>query len=88
MDLEKINSLKERRKNLDPNIKKEKKQYKISDDMSVGYKVLSEFIGGIGVGFGIGYGLDTYFQTKPVFIIIMVIVGFISAIVNVARTTK
>lgn len=65
-----------------------KEKYKFSDDMSVGYRVMSELIGGVLVGFGIGYGIDYLIETKPLFMIIMSIVGFISAVVNVARMNK
>ena len=43
--------------------------------MSMAMRVVSELIAGIAVGGAIGYGLDRLFHTKPLFLILLGLVG-------------
>ncbi len=46
----------------------------------------SEFIGAVAVGFGLGYGLDYLFGTKPWGMIVFLLLGFCAGVLNVMRT--
>jgi ATP synthase protein I len=53
--------------------------------MSLGFRVLSEFVAGIIVGALIGWQLDAWFGTKPVLLIIMTMFGTAAGFWNVYR---
>jgi ATP synthase protein I len=53
--------------------------------MSLGFRVLSEFVAGIIVGALIGWQLDAWFGTKPVLLIIMTMLGTAAGFWNVYR---
>jgi ATP synthase protein I len=40
------------------------------------------------LGLGVGYGLDTYFQTRPLFVMILLVAGTVSAFYNMFRLLK
>ena len=41
----------------------------------VGWRMIIELTAGVFIGFGLGYGLDFLFNTKPVFILILTLFG-------------
>ncbi len=41
-----------------------------------GWQMVSELVVGLLMGFGIGYGVDRYFETLPVFLVIFTMLGF------------
>ncbi len=49
------------------------------------FRLSSEFIAGVVVGAGIGYGIDTFFGTSPWGLIIFLLLGFGAAVLNVLR---
>jgi ATP synthase protein I len=53
--------------------------------MGLGFRVLSEFVAGIIVGALMGWYLDDWLGTKPVFLIIMTMFGTASGFWNVYR---
>lgn len=53
--------------------------------MSLGFRVLSEFVAGIIVGAVMGWQLDEWFHTKPVLLIVMTTFGTIAGFWNVYR---
>lgn len=53
--------------------------------MSLGFRVLSEFVAGIIAGALIGWLLDEWLGTKPVFLIVMGTLGTIAGFWNVYR---
>ena len=57
-------------------------------DLGIFLKSGVELISAIIVGVVIGIILDNYFQTKPIFLIIFLILGFASGIFNVFRSVK
>lgn len=50
-------------------------------------KISSEFIGGVLVGAGIGYLLDTFAGTAPWGLIVFLMLGFAAGILNILRAT-
>lgn len=70
----------------------EKKQHSegVNDkqDMNTGLRAGAELVTSIIAGGLIGYGLDRWLDTKPIFLIAMLILGVITGFVNVWRTTQ
>ena len=55
--------------------------------MSMAMRVVSELIAGIAVGGAIGYGLDRLLHTKPLFLIVLGLVGTAGGFWNIIRET-
>lgn len=53
-----------------------------------GWRMVTELVAGLGIGFAIGYGLDTLFGTLPVFMVIFTLLGFAAGINVMMRTAK
>ena len=56
--------------------------------MWLAFNILSELLGGIACGLAIGWGLDKWLGTRPVFIAVFLIVGCIAAVLNVVRLLR
>ncbi|MBB3174705.1 ATP synthase protein I [Endobacter medicaginis] len=48
-------------------------------------RLAAELVAGLVAGLAIGWGLDRWLHTRPIFIIVFVILGFAAGIVNVMR---
>ena len=59
-----------------------------NENMRNGLRAGSELITAIVAGGLIGYGLDKWLETKPIFLIAMLLFGVITGFVNVWRTTQ
>lgn len=53
--------------------------------LSLGFRVLSEFVAGVVVGFLIGWQLDEWFSTTPLFLILFLGLGTAAGFYNVYR---
>ncbi len=53
--------------------------------MSLGFRVLSEFVGGVVVGALIGWQLDLWLKTKPIMLIVFLALGTAAGFWNVYR---
>jgi ATP synthase protein I len=62
--------------------------YQGASDYSKGYKLASEFVGGVLVGGAIGYGIDYVAGTLPLFLIIFLLLGFGAGILNMSRAAN
>lgn len=58
------------------------------DNMRLGMRAGAELVTAIVAGALIGYWLDKYFETKPLFLLVMLVLGVITGFVNVWRTTQ
>ena len=47
-----------------------------------------ELVAGLGIGFIIGYGLDTLLGTKPIFLVIFIFFGLAAGINTMLRSAK
>jgi len=56
--------------------------------MWLAFNILSELLGGVACGLAIGWGLDKWLGTRPVFIAVFLIVGCIAAVLNVVRLLR
>lgn len=62
--------------------------YPVLTMMWLAFNILSELLGGVACGLAIGWGLDKWLGTRPVFIAVFLIVGCIAAVLNVVRLLR
>lgn len=55
---------------------------------SVGFKIATELVASLAVGAGLGFVMDRWLDTKPLFMIVMLLLGFAAALMNVYRIVK
>jgi ATP synthase protein I len=53
--------------------------------MGMGFRVASELMAGVIVGGGMGWALDRWLGTQPLFLIVMLLVGMVAGFWNVYR---
>jgi F0F1-type ATP synthase assembly protein I len=53
-----------------------------------GEKVLAEMIAGLAFGFITGWLIDGYFNTKPIFLLTMIILGLAGSIYNIYKESQ
>lgn len=56
--------------------------------MSLAMRMASEFVSAIVVGSILGFGLDNWLGTKPVWLLIGLGLGFTTGVVNIVRTAR
>ena len=54
----------------------------------VGWRMVTELVAGIGIGFAIGYGLDVLFGTLPIFMVVFVLLGLAAGVKTMMATAK
>ena len=54
----------------------------------VGWRMIIELTAGVFIGFGLGYGLDFLFSTKPVFILILTLLGFAAGVKTMMKSAS
>lgn len=86
----KLKDFKERLENIKYRTSKKnnKKKNKNFKDFGAFLKLGIELISAIIIGLVIGLFLDNYFQSKPIFLFIFLILGFAAGIMNVFRSVK
>ena len=52
------------------------------------WRMVIELVTGLGIGFAIGYGLDSLFGTLPIFLIVFTLAGFAAGVKTMMRTAK
>ncbi|WGI22889.1 AtpZ/AtpI family protein [Amylibacter sp. IMCC11727] len=53
-----------------------------------GWRMVTELVAGLLLGFGLGYGLDVAFGTMPVFLIIFTLLGFAGGVRAMMRSAE
>ena len=53
-----------------------------------GWRMVTELVAGLLIGFGIGYGLDTLFGTMPILLILFTLLGFAAGVKTMVRTAQ
>lgn len=56
--------------------------------LNVAFKIATDLVAAIAVGVGIGWGLDSWLSTKPLFLLIFFLIGTAAGLLNVIRTAK
>lgn len=54
----------------------------------VGWRMIIELTAGVFIGFGFGYGLDFLFGTKPVFILLLTLLGFAAGVKTMMKSAR
>ncbi|MEL6521522.1 MAG: AtpZ/AtpI family protein [Pseudomonadota bacterium] len=54
----------------------------------VGWRMVTELVAGLLIGFGIGYGLDVLFGTLPILLVIFTMLGFAAGVRVMLQTAK
>lgn len=83
-------------KNLKSEIDKLKKEVKVdepdqkksSSSIGIAMKMGTEFVAAVFVASFIGFQIDKFLETTPLFIIIFFIIGSVAGILNVVRSSK
>jgi F0F1-type ATP synthase assembly protein I len=57
-------------------------------DKAMGQKVFAEIVGGVLFGVIFGLMLDEYFNTAPIFLLILIILGLAGSVYNIYKATK
>ena len=83
-----MQNLNKRLKKFEKKNLKKKNKIKKNNDLGLFLKAGVELISPIIVGVFIGLFLDNYFNTKPLFLIIFLILGFGGGISNIYKTVK
>ena len=83
------NEIKEKIKKIesDMGIKKEVQDKKVSS-LGIAMKMGTEFVAAVFVASFMGFYIDKWLETTPVFIIIFFIIGSVAGIFNVVRSSK
>jgi len=67
--------------------KKDKTQTK-NNSIGSAFKISTEFVAAVFVAIFIGWYIDKWLGTKPIFLIILLLVGIVAGIFNVVRSAK
>ena len=54
----------------------------------VGWRMVTELVAGLLIGFCIGYGLDILFGTLPIFLVLFVLLGFAAGVKTMLRSAQ
>ncbi|MCV2882347.1 AtpZ/AtpI family protein [Actibacterium sp. XHP0104] len=54
----------------------------------VGWRMVTELVAGLLIGFSVGFGLDTLFGTKPLLMVIFILLGFVAGVQTMLRSAK
>jgi ATP synthase protein I len=58
------------------------------DQASYAWRMVTELVAGLGIGFVIGYALDAWLGTKPLFLVVFILLGFAAGVNVMFRTAK
>ena len=53
-----------------------------------GWRMVTELVAGLLIGFGIGYGLDLFFGTLPIFMVLFVMLGLAAGVKTMLRSAQ
>ena len=53
-----------------------------------GWRMVTELVAGLLIGFCIGYGLDSLFGTVPIFLVLFVLLGFAAGVKTMLRSAQ
>jgi len=52
------------------------------------WRMVIELVAGLAIGFGIGLGLDALFETRPVFLVLFTLLGFVAGVRTMMRSAR
>ena len=80
--------IKERIKKIKSDIETKETQVKNASSLGVAMKMGTEFVAAVFVASFMGFYIDKWLKTTPIFIIIFFIIGSVAGIFNVVRSSK
>jgi len=83
-----IKEIKEKVKKLKDELKSKELKKEGSSSMGIALKMGTEFVAAVFVASFMGFYVDKWLQTTPIFIIIFFIIGSVAGILNVVRSSK
>ena len=83
-----IKEIKEKVKKLKDELKSKELKKEGSSSIGIALKMGTEFVAAVFVASFIGFHVDKWLQTTPIFIIIFFIIGSVAGILNVVRSSK
>ncbi|MFY0690391.1 MAG: AtpZ/AtpI family protein [Paracoccaceae bacterium] len=54
----------------------------------IAWRMVIELVAGLALGFGIGWGLDWLFGTRPIFLVLFIMIGLAAGVNVMLRTAK
>ena len=57
-------------------------------EMSFAYRVMIEMIAGLGFGAFVGWWLDSWLGTRPIAMVVMILLGFAAGVLNAYRASQ
>jgi ATP synthase protein I len=73
-------------------LKNSKAEQTLADDhynqAHMAWRMVIELVAGLVIGFGIGWGLDFVFNTRPIFLVLFIILGMAGGVNVMLRTAK
>ena len=55
---------------------------------NLAWRMVIELVAGLAIGFGVGYGLDALFGTRPFLMVLFIFLGFVAGVKTMMRTAK
>ena len=52
------------------------------------WRMVIELVAGLAIGFGIGWGLDLLMGTKPLFLVVFILLGFVAGVKTMLRSAR
>lgn len=87
-DLEELEAKIKKAKGEDPATLQKKQAAKVDTESRQGVQAGLELVAAIGVSTAMGYGLDQWLETKPLFLIIFLLLGIATGFYNVYRISQ
>ena len=58
------------------------------DQANYAWRMVTELVAGLAIGFAVGYALDAWFGTRPLFLVVFILLGFAGGVNVMLRTAK
>ncbi|MBO6866343.1 MAG: AtpZ/AtpI family protein [Pseudomonadota bacterium] len=63
-------------------------QDKSYSQADLAWRMVIELVAGLLIGFGMGWGLDSLFGTKPIFLVLFTLLGFVAGVKTMLRSAQ
>lgn len=83
-----LKDLKDKVKKIESELEKKKTIEKSVSPLGVAMKMGTEFVAAVFVASLIGFYIDKWLETTPIFILIFFLIGSVAGILNVVRSSK
>ncbi len=87
-DIQKLGEKIERLKKKEQTSRQSRQENEYSYAATTGFRIATELVSGVFVGAALGWVLDKLFETRPVFLIIFLLLGGVAGFLNVYRFVK